>query len=98
MRFIDIFIWTWIPLASGLFLAPNNSYAFSKLINGLESITSTYLMPLAGAVAGASFLLYITLSYFKQDEYQRKVANVIILAIFTGAGLEVIKKIIQHFS
>lgn len=72
--------------------------AFSKLKNGFETITSTYLIPLAGAVAGASFILFVTLSFFKQDEYQKKAANVAILSIFAGSGLELIKNLIQSFS
>ena len=98
MRFIDIYLFIWPGLAGGLLLFPAQSHAFSKLINGLETITATYLTPLATAVAGASFLLYVTLSYFKQDEYQRKVVNILILSVFTGAGLEMIKLIIQNFS
>ena len=73
-------------------------YAFGKLKNGFETITSTYLIPLAGAVAGASFILFVTLSFFKQDEYQKKAANVAILSIFAGSGLEIIRNLIQSFS
>ena len=73
-------------------------FAFSKLKNGFETITSTYLIPLAGAVAGASFILFVTLSFFKQDEYQKKAANVAILSIFAGSGLELIRNLIQSFS
>ena len=79
-------------------LVSNEAYAFSKLKNGFETLTSTYLVPLAGAVAGAAFLLMITLSFFKQDEYQKKAANVAILSIFAGSGLEIIKNLIQSFS
>ena len=96
MRFIDISFLAWVGLS---FLGNSSSaHAFSKLINGLETITSSYLIPLAGAVAGASFILFVTLSYFRQEEYQRKVVNVLILAVMTGAGLEMVKQIIQHFS
>lgn len=86
-------------LVLGVFLlSPLNAYAFSKLKNGFETITSSYLIPLAGAVAGASFILFVTLSFFKQDEYQKKAANVAILSIFAGSGLELIKNLIQSFS
>ena len=98
MRFIDISFYFWIGLASYFFVIPQRAYAFSKIINGLESITTSYLVPLAGAVAGASFILFVTMSYFKQEEYQRKIVNVLILAVITGAGLEMVKKVIQHFS
>jgi hypothetical protein len=77
---------------------PRNVYAFSKLTNGFETITRTYLIPLSGAVAGASFILFVTLSYFKQEEYQKKVANVLVLSIFTGCGLELVTNVIQSFS
>lgn len=97
-KFIDIFIWTWSLLIGGVFIIPTNVYAFSKLKNGFETITSTYLIPLAGAVAGASFILFITLSFFKQDEYQKKAANVAILSVFAGSGLEIIRKLIESFS
>lgn len=83
---------------SSISLTPGEAFAFSKLKNGFETLTSTYLVPLAGAVAGASFLLMITLSFFKQDEYQKKAANVAILSIFAGSGLEIIKNLIQSFS
>ena len=82
----------------GLFLFPVDANAFTKLQNGFETITSTYLVPLAGAVAGAAFIVFVTLSFFKQDEYQRKAANVAILSIFAGSGLELIKNLIQSFS
>jgi heme/copper-type cytochrome/quinol oxidase subunit 3 len=82
----------------GMMFLPTNVYAFSKLTNGLETITRTYLIPLSGAVAGASFILFVTLSYFKQEEYQKKVANVLVLSIFTGCGLELVRNIIQNFS
>ncbi len=82
----------------GMTLFPSNAYAFSKLTNGFETITRTYLIPLSGAVAGASFILFVTLSYFKQEEYQKKVANVLVLSIFTGCGLELVTNVIQSFS
>jgi hypothetical protein len=74
------------------------AYAFSKLTNGFKTITSTYLIPLAHAVAGASFILFVTLSLFKQEEYQKKAATVVVLSVFIGGGLEVISKVIQSFS
>lgn len=79
-------------------MAPSNAYAFSKLKNGFETIKSTYLIPLAHAVAGASFILFVTMSLFKKEEYQKKAATVVILSIFFGGGLEIINKVIQSFS
>lgn len=98
LNIIDITPWITFTLLGGALLAPTNVYAFSKLKNGFETITSTYLIPLAGAVAGASFILFVTLSFFKQDEYQKKAANVAILSIFAGSGLEIIRSLIQSFS
>lgn len=98
INLIDISTWFWSLTLGGALFAPTNVYAFSKLKNGFETITSTYLIPLAGAVAGASFILFVTLSFFKQDEYQKKAANVAILSIFAGSGLEIIRSLIQSFS
>jgi hypothetical protein len=81
-----------------LMMSANNAFAFNKLKNGFETITNTYLMPLTGAVAGAALITFITLSYFKQEENQKKVAGVFALAVMATAGLEVLKTIIQSFS
>ena len=96
MRIIDISCVMFLSFALSIG-APANAHAFSKIIRGLESITSAYLVPLAGAVAGASFIVFIMLSYFRQDEYQRKVLNVLLLSVIAGGGLEMIKKITEHF-
>lgn len=88
----------WSIFISMITLLPAKAHAFSKLKNGFETITSNYLIPLAGAVAGASFILFVTLSFFKQEEYQKKAANVAILSIFAGSGLEIIRNLIQSFS
>ncbi len=79
-------------------LGVSNAYAFSKLKNGFETITNTYLIPLSGAVAGASFLLFIILGYFKQEEYQKKIANVLMLAVLSAVGLDLITTLTQSFS
>ena len=81
-----------------LLIMPTSAFAFDKLKNGFETITNTYLMPLTGVVAGAALITYVTLSYFKQEEYQKKAASVIGLSIFSAAGLELIKTIIESFS
>lgn len=97
---IDFVIVVWGILTS-LYVAIIGSpqaMAFNKLKNGFETITSTYLIPLSAAVAGASFILYVILSYFKQEEYQKKVGNVLALTIFSATGLEIINNIIQSFS
>ena len=72
--------------------------AFTRLKNGFETITNTYLLPLTGVVAGTALITFITLSYFRQEEYQKKAAAVIGLSIFAATGLEIIKTIIQSFS
>jgi len=73
-------------------------YAFSKLKNGFETITNTYLVPLSNAVAGASLIFYLIMAYFRQEEYQKKAAAVFGLAICTAVGLEVLSTIEQSFS
>jgi len=75
-----------------------SAFAFTKLKNGIENITRTYLIPLAGAVAGASFIYYVIMSFLKQEEGIKKAANTIIASVFIGAGLEIINTVIQNFS
>ena len=91
----EIFIYFTMSI---MLMGANNAFAFNKLKNGFETITNTYLLPLTGAVAGAALLVFITLSYFNQEQYQKKIAGVAALAVLTGAGLEMIKTIIQSFS
>ena len=97
-KLLYFYNWLLYGCIGGAIMAPSNAYAFSKLKNGFETITSTYLIPLAHAVAGASFILFVTMSLFKQEEYQKKAATVVILSIFIGGGLEIINKVIQSFS
>lgn len=77
---------------------PLNVMAFGKLKNGFETITSNYLVPLSHAVAGAGFIYFVMMSIFKPEENLKKAGNVVVLAIFIGAGLEIINKVIQTFS
>jgi len=100
-KLIDISIWiatVWFSLMGSVLLPSGNAYAFNKLKNGFETITSTYLLPLSTAVAGASFILFVILSYFKQEEYQKKVGNVLALAILSVTGIEIINSLVQSFS
>ena len=76
---------------------PTESLAFSRLKTGLETITSGYLIPISRLVAGASLVLFATLSFFKQDEYQRKIANIIFMAVIASCGLEVLDKLMKAF-
>lgn len=79
-------------------LPATDVYAFSKLKNGFETITQSYLIPLTRAVAGCAFLLFVILSFFRQEEYTKKLAMVAGLSIFGSVGLEIIDVIIQTFS
>ena len=97
MRMLNNSLFMSVVASYALFFT-DEALAFTKLKNGFETITSTYLIPLAHAVAGASFILYVTMSLFKQEEYQKKAATVIVLSIFIGGGLEIINKVIQSFS
>jgi hypothetical protein len=96
----ELMNYLWWLFVSGIALVSNvnNAYAFTKLKNGFETITSTYLIPLSTAVAGASFILFVILSYFKQEEYQKKVGNVLALSILSVTGLEIINSLVQSFS
>ncbi len=76
----------------------NETYAFSKLKNGFETITINYLLPLSTAVAGAALILFVILSYFKQDVYLKNVGTVFALAIISTVGLEIINTLSQSFS
>ena len=98
---IEISIWlttSLLTLMGSSLLPSGNLYAFNKLKNGFETITTTYLMPLSTAVAGASFIIFVILSYFKQEEYQKKVGNVLALAILSVTGIEIINSLVQSFS
>ena len=85
-------------LAIALTIPTQSAFAFTKLKNGFETLTSTYLLPLSNAVAGASLIFYLLMAYFKQEEYQKKAAAVFGLAICSAVGLEVLKTIEQSFS
>lgn len=81
------------------FLIPiSEAHAFSKLKNGFETITNNYLIPLSTAVAGAALILFVILSYFKQDVYLKNVGTVFALAIISTVGLEIINTLSQSFS
>jgi hypothetical protein len=100
-KFVDISIWistSLITLAGSFMLPTNNAYAFSKLKNGFETITNNYLIPLSTAVAGAALILFVILSYFKQEVYLKNVGTVFALAIISTVGLEVITTLNQSFS
>ena len=80
------------------FINPTNAHAFTQLKNGFENITKMYLLPLSGAVAGCALILFIILSYFKKDEYQKNVGNVLALAVLARVSLSVIDAITRSFS
>ncbi|PIK13514.1 hypothetical protein [Halobacteriovorax sp. JY17] len=85
-------------LMGSLLLPSGNVYAFTKLKNGFETITNNYLIPLSNAVAGAALILFVILSYFKQDVYLPKVGTIFALAIISYVGLEIISTLSQSFS
>ena len=96
-RLIDIFFYIWSGLMGAFVWAPNQAFAFTKLKNGFEIITTTYLIPLSQAVAGAAFIYYITVSYFQQEK-QKQAGQVLILCLLTAGGLDLITKLMQSFS
>ena len=96
-KFVDVFIYVWSGLVGAFMLAPSQAYAFTKLKHGFEIITTTYLMPLSQAVAGAAFIYYITVSYFQQEK-QKQAGQVLILCLLGAGGLDLITKIMQSFS
>jgi len=93
---VDVIYWT-VAFSTSLFLSSAQLYA-SDFKTGFENLTSSYLMPLSGAVAGCAFITFIILSYFKQDEYQKKVAGVLGLTVISSVGLSLIQTLIQNFS
>ena len=97
-KIINIYYQLLITFIGGALIAPSNAMAFSKLKNGFETITTTYLIPLAQAVAGAGFIYYVTMSVIKPEENLKKSGNVIIISCLIGAGLDLITKVIQSFS
>lgn len=84
--------------AIGLLMPINNAQAFSKLKSGFETITNNYLIPLSTTVAGAALIVFVILSYFKQDVYLKNVGTIFALAVLTTSGLEVINTLSQSFS
>ena len=100
-KLVDITAWfssIGLTLMGSLLLPTGNVYAFTKLKNGFETITNNYLIPLSSAVAGAALILFVILSYFKQDVYLPKVGTIFALAIISAVGLEVITTLNQSFS
>ncbi len=98
---VDVALWPTSIIISlfgmGILLS-TPTYAFTKLKNGFDNLTETYLIPLSAAVAGTSFVLYAILSYFRPEENQKRCANVCIMSILTYSGLEIINTISQSFS
>lgn len=84
--FIQALIYSNITLAS-----------FNTLKSGFKTISTNYLMPLAAAIGGCSLLLYILMSYFESEKYQKKLINVVVLSICAAVGIEVLNQIIQAF-
>lgn len=92
-QFITIFV------MSNIYLSNHNKvYAFSKLKNGFEEIASSYLVPLAYAVAGASLMYYLIMSLMNQQENLRKAATVFGVTICVAVGPDILKTIQSVFS
>mgnify|MGYP006423564869 CR=1 FL=1 len=89
--------WIWGAFSVLLFNTPR-AQAFNKLKNGFETLTESYLIPLSTAMAGAMLILYVILSYFRLDEFQKKVGSVFGLAILTVTGTSIINGIVGSFS
>ena len=64
---------------------------------GLEMVTTNYLLPISRIVAGGSLILFVTLSFFRQDEYQRKIGYIIFMAVIASCGLELLDKLMRAF-
>ncbi|MEX0799355.1 MAG: hypothetical protein WD025_07915 [Bacteriovoracaceae bacterium] len=73
------------------------AYAFNNLKNGFETLTESYLLPLSKAIAGCSFIYYVTVSFFRQED-TKKAGHVTVLAVLSAGGLELIDTIMQSFS
>lgn len=101
IRLIDIMYWPFalfLSLFGGALLSAQNAHAFSALQSGLENLTTMHLIPLSGAVAGCATVVYVILSYFKKDEYQKYVGNILGLALFARVALGIIDVITKSFS
>ena len=65
---------------------------------GSAPVPATAAVVCAFAVAGAALILFVILSYFKQDVYLKNVGTVFALAIISTVGLEIINTLSQSFS
>jgi len=95
---IDIAYWFFgltSCLMGSMIFSPERAFAFTKLRNGFEMVTTTYLIPLSLAVAGASLVSNVILSYFKNAEFQKNIGNVFFLSVICFGGLELLKIISQ---
>ena len=95
---IDIAYWFFgltTCLMGNMLFSPEKAFALTKLKNGFEMVTTTYLIPLSLAVAGASLVSHVILSYFKNAEYRKNVGEVFFLSIILYGGLELLKIISQ---
>lgn len=82
---------------TGALLMPAHAYAFTKLIAGFETLNSSYLIPLARIMAVTSLLVFVALSYFKKDEYQKHIGNVVALSIIAATGTTLIQEVMNAF-
>lgn len=83
--------------ALGALLMPAQAHAFTKLISGFETLNSTYLVPLARIMAVTSLLVFVALSFFRKDEYQKQISNVVALSIVAATGTTLIQEVMNAF-
>lgn len=88
---------TFVLATLGSFLLPAQAHAFTKLIAGFETLNSSYLIPLARIMAVTSLLVFVALSYFKKDEYQKQLGNVVALSIIAATGTTLIQEVMNAF-
>jgi hypothetical protein len=97
-KFIEVSIILTTIFVGSLIVPINQAYAFSKLKNGFETITTNYLIPLSTAVAGSALILYVILSYFKPEAHLKNIGMIVALSIISAVGLEMITTLNQSFS
>ena len=88
---------TSVTIFAAMILTSRNTLAFTKLKDGFETITNTYLMPLTTAIGGAALIVYVLMSYFREENI-KKMGQVLVLIAVARSGLEMVNIIGQSFS
>jgi hypothetical protein len=97
-KILDLIFLISTVLFGSLVTPTSQVFAFSKLKNGFETITTNYLIPLSTAVAGSALILYVILSYFKPEAHLKNIGMIVALSIISAVGLELITTLNQSFS